>query len=347
MSKLKMEKYLFLCRICIRAKQRRHSSYKPQPLADDTCEELHVDLMGPITPAGWNGCRYALTITDSHSRCRWVENLHEKREAGPSLRKFVTFIENQTDRKVKRLRMDQGRKFGVYDLEAWKAEKGIKIEFSVAYSPEMNGIAERTNGLIVNKACCPLFDSNLDQSFWTEAFDTAVYLPNRTPSASLAHNIPLEEFLKAYHNDNHQYGYAQDLNHLRTWGCKVSVHIPQEKRVKSQKGMVPSREGLLVGYLGQNTYKIYFPETGKIEHLRDVTFMEDDKSLETSFAEDRDLFYYPDFTSENAPATTNENIPKSLEPPAHLSDTESELSPTHSDMETPPRRSRRVRHEPQ
>ena len=341
-----MEKDLFFCRICIRAKQRRHPSYKTQPLADDICEELHVDLMGPITPAGWNGCRYALTITDSHSRCRWVENLHEKREAGPALRKFVTFIENQTGRKVKRLRMDQGREFGVQELEAWRAEKGIKIEFSVAYSPEMNGIAERTNGLIVSKARCLLFDSNLGQSFWPEAFDTAVYLLNRTPSASLAHNIPLEEFLKAYHN-NHQVGYAQDLSHLRTWGCKVSVFIPQEKRVKSQKGMVPSREGFLVGYSGQNIYKIYFPETGKIEHLRDVIFMENDESLETSLAEDRDLFYYPDFNSEDTPATTDENIPQFIEPPVELSDTESGLSPIHSDIETPPRRSTRTRHEPQ
>ena len=86
-----------------------------------------MDLMGPITPAGWSDCRYALTTTDSRSRCCWVENLHEKREAGPALRKFVTFIETQTGQKVKRIRMDQGREFGLHELEAWRAEKGMKI----------------------------------------------------------------------------------------------------------------------------------------------------------------------------------------------------------------------------
>lgn len=55
-----------------------------------------MDLMGLITPARCNGCRYALTITNSYSRCCWVEDLHEKRETGPAFRKFVTFIENQT-----------------------------------------------------------------------------------------------------------------------------------------------------------------------------------------------------------------------------------------------------------
>lgn len=70
MSKFKMENDLFFCQICIRAKQHRHSFYKPQSLADDICEELHVNLIDLITPAGWNGCRYTLTITDSHPRCR-------------------------------------------------------------------------------------------------------------------------------------------------------------------------------------------------------------------------------------------------------------------------------------
>ena len=112
MSKLKSEKDLPLCQICIRAKQRQNPSYKPQPLADDICEELHIDFMGSITPTSWNSCRYALTITDSCSRCCWVEDLHEKREAGSALKKFVSFIENQTNQKVKHVRMDQSRDLG-------------------------------------------------------------------------------------------------------------------------------------------------------------------------------------------------------------------------------------------
>ena len=134
--------------------------------------------MGPTIPAGWNGCWYALTITNSHERCRWVENLHKKRKAGPALRKFITFIENQTGRKVKRLKMDQSREFEIQELEAWQAKKRIKIKFNVAYFPKMNGITEKINSLIVSKACCLLFDFNLSQFFWPETFDTAVYLLN-------------------------------------------------------------------------------------------------------------------------------------------------------------------------
>lgn len=103
--------------------------------------------------------------------------------------------------------MDKGREFKVSELEVWKAKKNIKIEFSIAYSLKMNKIAKGTNGLIVSKARYLLFDSNLNWFFWLEAFDTAVYLLNQIPFASLVYDIPLEKFLKAYHN-NHQDSYT-------------------------------------------------------------------------------------------------------------------------------------------
>ena len=122
----------------------------------------------------------------------------------------------------------------------------------------------------------------------------------------------------------------------------MSVLILQKKRFKSEKRMVPSQESFLVGYSGQNIYKIYFPETGKIEHLKDVIFIKNDKSLETSLPEDRDLFYYPDFNSKNTPVTTNENISQFIELPVKLSDTENGLSPIHSNIKTLPRHSTRT-----
>ena len=82
--------------------------------------------------------------------------------------------------------------FGVHELKVCRAEKSIKIEFIVVYSPDINGIAERTNGLIVTKARCLPSDSNLDQLFWSNAFETATYLLNQTPSSTLDYDIPIE-----------------------------------------------------------------------------------------------------------------------------------------------------------
>lgn len=42
----------------------------------------------------------------------------------------------------------------------------------MAYSPEMDGIAERTNGLVAPKARCLLLNppTEIGQSFWPKAF---------------------------------------------------------------------------------------------------------------------------------------------------------------------------------
>lgn len=50
--------------------------------------------------------------------------------------------------------------------------------------------------------------------------------------------------------------------------------------------MVLSYKDFLISYSGQNTYKIYFLKTSKIEYLRNVIFMENNKFLKTSFEED-------------------------------------------------------------
>ena len=69
-SKLReVDKHLLVCKICVQAKQKRKPSYKAQSQPEDICKILHVDLMGPISPTRWNGCRYALTFADGYSRC--------------------------------------------------------------------------------------------------------------------------------------------------------------------------------------------------------------------------------------------------------------------------------------
>lgn len=60
--------------------------------------------------------------------------------------------------------------------------------------------------------------------------------------------------------------------------------------------------------------------------------MKDDKSLEISFAKNRDLFYYPNFILENIPITINKNIIKFLESSVHFFHIKSELFLTHSNI---------------
>ncbi|GJT39418.1 putative ribonuclease H-like domain-containing protein [Tanacetum coccineum] len=67
------------------------------------------------------------------------------------------------------------------------AKKGIKREFSVARTPQQNGVAERKNRTLTEAARTMLADSLLPITFWEEAVNTACYdqrqsEPQPTPS---------------------------------------------------------------------------------------------------------------------------------------------------------------------
>ncbi|GKA69342.1 retrovirus-related pol polyprotein from transposon TNT 1-94 [Tanacetum coccineum] len=55
-------------------------------------------------------------------------------------------------------------------------EKGIKREYSVARTPQQNGVAERRNRTLIEAARTMLTDSKLPTTFWAEAVSTACYV---------------------------------------------------------------------------------------------------------------------------------------------------------------------------
>ena len=59
-------------------------------------------------------------------------------------------------------------------------EKGIHIQYTIARNPEQNGVAERYNRTILDKARCLRFNSNLEKYMWGKAIKTSIFLTNRT-----------------------------------------------------------------------------------------------------------------------------------------------------------------------
>ncbi|GJU11897.1 putative ribonuclease H-like domain-containing protein [Tanacetum coccineum] len=57
--------------------------------------------------------------------------------------------------------------------------KGILRQFSVARTPQQNGVAERRNKTLIEGARTMLADSMLPTTFWAEAINTACYVQNR------------------------------------------------------------------------------------------------------------------------------------------------------------------------
>nr|GEU92296.1 hypothetical protein [Tanacetum cinerariifolium] len=83
--------------------------------------------------------------------------------------------------------------------------KGIKREFSVARTPQQNGVAERKNRTLIEAARTMLVDFKLPTTFWAEAVNSACYVLNRalvikpynkTPYELIRRRPPLIDFMK-------------------------------------------------------------------------------------------------------------------------------------------------------
>ncbi|GJY17854.1 putative ribonuclease H-like domain-containing protein [Tanacetum coccineum] len=122
--------------------------------------------------------KYCLVVTDDYSRFTWVFFLTTKDETSEILKNFIKEIENLVDKKVKIIRSDNETEFKNKVMDDFCSEKGIRIEYSVASTPQQNGVAERRNWTLIEAARTMLANSKLPTTFWTEAVSTACYLFN-------------------------------------------------------------------------------------------------------------------------------------------------------------------------
>ena len=80
---------------------------------------------GPAPVPLKGGARYLLTFIDDFSRKVWIYFLNQKNDVFPTFKKLKALIENQTGKKIKRLRMDNGMKFYGSQFNKFYENKGI------------------------------------------------------------------------------------------------------------------------------------------------------------------------------------------------------------------------------
>ncbi len=102
-----------------------------------------------------------------------IGRANERKKQGISSDEEVHYLYTEkTGKQVKRLRHDNGLEYGDIVLFEWLQEQGIHHEPIVLYSPEMNGISERSNGVINTKARALIADSGVNDNLWPEAIKT-------------------------------------------------------------------------------------------------------------------------------------------------------------------------------
>ena len=160
---------------------------------------------------------------------------------------------------MKAYRIDGGKEYGGKKLVQHLKEQGTLPEITTPYTPEENGVAERTNRTIFSKVRSAIEDSGLLLELWPEVLLSAVYVTNRIATSSLDKMTPVEAFKHQVQPGLSDADYMPDISHLRIIGCKTYVNTPKERRVKSAKLAPHAQEGYLVRFEGSKIYRVYLP----------------------------------------------------------------------------------------
>jgi transposase InsO family protein len=95
----------------------------------------------------WNltkgGKRYFLTFIDDSTRFFYVYLLKTKDEAFNYFKTYKAEVENQLERKIKRLRSDRGGEYFYNVFDEFCVEHGIIHKRTPPFSPQSNGITDR------------------------------------------------------------------------------------------------------------------------------------------------------------------------------------------------------------
>ncbi|GJS30407.1 retrovirus-related pol polyprotein from transposon TNT 1-94 [Tanacetum coccineum] len=143
----------------------------------------------------------------------WVFFLTTKDETSEILKNFIKEIEDLVDKKVKIIRSDNQTEFKNKVMDDLCREKGIRREYSVARTPQQNGVAKRRNRTVIEAARTMLADSKLPTTFWVEVVSTACYVQNRVLVVKPHNMTPYELFR----------GFKPDLSFMRPFGCHVTI----------------------------------------------------------------------------------------------------------------------------
>ncbi|KAK1609765.1 hypothetical protein QYE76_033438 [Lolium multiflorum] len=256
-----------VCRACVEGKM--HDSPHPSKTIISSkriLELLHVDLFGPVTHASLGAKKHCLVIVDDYSRYTWVYFLKTKDETQQIFIDFATEVQRQHNLLIMAIRSDNGSEFKNYTLNDFLSDEGIRHQYSAAYTPQQNGVAERKNRTLMDMARSMMAEYKSRYNFWAEAISTACHSSNRLYLRKGLNKTPYEILT----------GNKPNISYFKVFGCKCFYKI---KGVRLSKFAPKALEGIFVGYGAEShTYRVFDIASGIIIESCSVRFEENDGS---------------------------------------------------------------------
>lgn len=286
------------CEICIQGKLTRVPSKPCDKNVSRTTQRLeivHSDVCGPFKQPSLNGNKYIVTFIDDYSRYCRVYFIKQKNEVLQKFEEYKAEVENFTGNKIRCLQSDNGTEYRNQKFDTFLKKHGIARRLSAPYTAHQNGIAERKNRTLVEKARCMMLESKAPMCLWAEAVYTANYLSNRSINQNIDNQTPFERWV----------GRKPCVNHLYIFGAKAFVLKKGKYVSKFSSKALP---GMFTGYSEvSKAFRIYVPSKKTTIISKDVRilkkmFYEDGQNspnfLPNHGPNKQELFY--DFNEDDA-----------------------------------------------
>ncbi|GKD59085.1 retrovirus-related pol polyprotein from transposon TNT 1-94 [Tanacetum coccineum] len=161
--------------------------------------------------------------------------LGKQKKVFNTFKKWKGAVENETNLRVKCLKSNNGREYSSREFIEYCAENGIRMLKTIPETPQQNGVVERINRTLNERAKSMRLHAELLKMFWEDSVTTAAYLINRGPSVPLGFLISEEKWQ----------GKEVSLAHLRVFGCDSYVKV---KDVARDKLDAKSMKCTFIGY---------------------------------------------------------------------------------------------------
>jgi transposase InsO family protein len=184
-----LDSSLTICESCLKGKAHRMKDRKdlramiPNRLRHPKVfgEVVTGDVTGPfLTPSHLRGSKYLLAFMDAVSGYIWdfyMDSVTAQRSL-EAMKEVNAFIQSN-EGKFKHFHTDGGRNLISQTHREYFDSQGITWSFSSPYTPEDNGLVERTFATIKNRALAQLVASGLPSSFWEWSVEYTIYITNR------------------------------------------------------------------------------------------------------------------------------------------------------------------------
>ncbi|SGZ16095.1 BQ5605_C029g10728 [Microbotryum silenes-dioicae] len=253
----------FVCNACLGSKGYRLPFPDSELHSPERLGLVHSDVLLFPTPS-LTGKRYLVTFLDDHSRKLWAYAIDHKSNVFPTFQTWLADVELETNARLRVLRTDNGGEYRSNAFTEFCKSKGIRRQYSIPYTPQQNGHAERVNLSIVEGVLALLADAHLPATFWDEAAAYFVYCKNRCSHSALAKQTP--EFVWN--------GQVTTATALHPFGCTAWLTVAPDLRSKLDP---KAARVIFTGYdLASKAFRFFDHSINKIVLGRNATFLDDD-----------------------------------------------------------------------